>query len=66
MEYMVHDTVALRACQQFITEANQAARGNNKFHAQITGNLAHIDEFGFTGAQFFHNRAHKVLRHIYC
>mgnify|MGYP000264337193 CR=1 FL=1 len=64
LEDVVHDAVALGSRQEFTAETDEAAGRNDEFQAGITGNIGHVDHFGFTGTEFFHDSAHEFRRNV--
>ena len=64
MENVAHDAVALRAGQKLRTEADEAARRNDEFHAHIAVALVHVGKLRLALAQKLHDRAHVFLRHF--
>ena len=61
VENVVHDAVAFRAGQKFVAETDQTARRNDKFHAQVTRQLIHADEFRFARSETFHDGARRII-----
>lgn len=54
----------LRVRQKLVTEADQPACRNDKFHTQVSRQLLHADQLRLTRPEAFHDRSHKLLRHI--
>lgn len=64
MEDVVHDAIALGSGEEFAAEADEAAGRNDEFQAGVAGNIGHVDHFGFTGTEFFHDSAHEFRRNV--
>ena len=63
---MAHYSKALCVGEHFAPVTEKASRGDFKLQFSAAAVVrAHIYKFGFSAAEFVHNRAHVIVRHFY-